>query len=268
MRAREQKSLSLQEHVVLPSPTYETSRTMSSPPPLGPKSGVKSDFVGGNVARELHLHLHPQTSMHNAVKSREKLPEHISDFTLINRPRPKPMKTRRRTQKFLNQNIKQQLAWRCASLVATYVLYKPSHTFSAVFFTPPFTHLYSRNLHYALTWFGDPKSSIFHSMKKDGNSMECPNQNSATKYAWRRESLLATLSKKKKKRQDIDNHDLGTLGVWESKRTPLRSHGPEKRQRKTIEWSGARQDAWEVFTRRLRSCNTFEHPFISLNPKE
>jgi hypothetical protein len=50
MRAREQKSPSLQEHVVLPSPTYETSRTMSSPPPLGPKSGVKSDFVGGNVA--------------------------------------------------------------------------------------------------------------------------------------------------------------------------------------------------------------------------
>jgi hypothetical protein len=67
--------------------------------------------------------------MHNAVKSREKLPEHISDFTLINRPRPKPMKTRRRAQKCLNQNIKQQLAWRCASLVATYVLYKPSHTF-------------------------------------------------------------------------------------------------------------------------------------------
>jgi cytochrome oxidase assembly protein ShyY1 len=96
-------------------------------------------------------------------------------------------------------NIKQQFSWRCASLVATYVLYKPSRTFSAVFFTPPFTHLYSKNLHYALTWFGDPKSSIFHSMKKDGNSMQCLNQNSATKYAWKRESLLATPSSKSTK---------------------------------------------------------------------
>jgi hypothetical protein len=28
------------------------------------------------------------------------------------------------------------------------------------------------------------------------------------------------------------------------------------------EWFRARQDAWEVFKRRLRSCNTSEHPFI------
>jgi hypothetical protein len=121
------------------------------------------------------------------------------------------MKTRRRTQKCLNRNIKQQLAWRCASLVATCALYKPSHTFSAVLFTPPFTRLYSKNLHYAPTWFGGPKSSIFHSMKKDGNSMECLKQNSATKYAWSCESLLATLSKKKGKTLIIM-----ILGLWES----------------------------------------------------
>jgi hypothetical protein len=153
--------------------------------------------------------------------------------------------------------------------VAICALYKPSHTFSAVFFTPPFTHLYSKNLHYAPTWFGGPKSSIFHSMKKDGNSMECLNQNSATKYAWRRESLLATLSKKKKKKKKGKTLIIMILGLWESgslKRTPFRSYGPEK-GRESSEWFRAPHDAWEVFKRRLRSCNTSEHPFILLKTK-